>query len=652
MRRFYLTLGILFAGLTLLSCSACRKVPAGGGGDDGSGSSAIEKGSHLADVTYQVNVYSFADSDGDGWGDLNGVTQHLDYFESLGVSALWLSPVQAAMSYHGYDVTDYNAINPKLGTENDFKNLIDKARAKGIDIYMDYVLNHSGSGNAWFTQACADPKSPYRDYYVFSSDPSADVAAGRIDNYAGASQPGMGSWHALSGTEGRLHFRLDWNARTVTVTRSDATAQKSNASASRWLYYGDGVLMGLYETAAGIHEITVDFSSSWGFLIRTSTTSWDGGTKWGGSGRALTLGTPYTINNTTAADITFAGGDYYFASFDKTMPDLNYGPYGTASGSAAFKDLAASADKWIKLGVNGLRLDAVLWIYQKQTAANVAFLKAWYDHCNATYKARGGTGEFYTVAEAWEDNAERMAPYYKGVPSNFNFYYYWTLKDRISKGKGNDFAGTVAYFRGLFRAQNSAFIDAIKLTNHDEDRAASDLGKDPAKEKLAAAVLLTSPGKPYIYQGEELGYWGTKSGGDEYVRAPIKWTRSGSVPTQALNGKVDQSMLTDAISVEAQTADPASLLAVYRKFSEARNTYKALARGEIAEVSSSNNAVALWTMSYDGQTVLVAHNFGSGVASVNVSGYKTGQVLVSNGVVSGNGSSLTLGAYASAVFAQ
>ena len=167
-------------------------------------------------------------------------------------------------------------------------------------------------------------------------------------------------------------------------------------------------------------------------------------------------------------------------------------------------------------------------------------------------------------------------------------------------------------------------------------------------------MLLTSPGKPYIYQGDELGYWGTKSRGDEYVRAPIKWTRGGAVASTALGGKVDNAMLSADISVEAQTADPASLLNVYKDFAQARNTYKALAQGEIQEVSSSNAAVALWTMSYEGQTVLVAHNFGSAIASVNI---PTGEVssdgiLVSNGVVTANGATVTLGAYASAVFAQ
>ncbi|MBQ4175227.1 MAG: hypothetical protein II597_10590, partial [Prevotella sp.] len=66
-------------------------------------------------------------------------------------------------SYHAYDVTDYFSVNPLYGTEQDFKDLIDAAHAKGIKIYMDYVLNHSGKGNAWFKEALADPSSPYRD---------------------------------------------------------------------------------------------------------------------------------------------------------------------------------------------------------------------------------------------------------------------------------------------------------------------------------------------------------------------------------------------------------------------------------------------------------------------------------------------------------
>ena len=638
---------ILLAILPLLAAS-CNKQPQPdpyeGGGEK-----------KLANITYQLNVYSFADSDGDGWGDIKGITQHLDYLDALGASALWLSPIQTSASYHGYDILDYYSINPKLGTEADFKELIDKAAEKNIDIYMDYVLNHSGRGE-WFNEAISSASSPYRSYYVISDNPAADIAAGKIDNFVGSNTPYMGEWHNATsgdiGYKGRLHFCLDWNKKTVTVTETTDAVQASNSSANKWLWIGSAGAVGLYETSSGIYEITINADTDWGFLIRTSTTSWDGGTKWGGNGGSLTFGEPYAINNTQPNDIIFGGSSiWYFAAFDKSMPDLNYGPYDKASQSAAFKDLANSADKWIKMGVNGLRLDAVLWIYQNRATANASFLKQWYDHCNQTYKNRGGQGDIYMVGEAWEETG-KIKEYYKGLPSLFNFSYWWTLKDRISKARGNDFAATVLWFRDQYKPFRSDFIDAIKLSNHDEDRAGSDLNRDKQKMKLAAAVLLTSPGKPFIYQGEELGYWGIKENGDEYIRTPMKWNKDGSVPASALNGKVDYSMVTGSISVEYQLEQEGSVLNTYKKFTRARNSYKALASGEMAEVMCSTNAIALWTMSAEGQTVLVAHNFSGGEYTVDVTGYKTGNVVVSNGNVSASGSSITLGAYASAVYLQ
>jgi glycosidase len=600
----------------------------------------------LSGITYQLNVYSFADSDGDGWGDIRGITQHLDYLDSIGATALWLSPIHESMSYHGYNVNDYFSVSSKLGTEDDLKDLISKAKAKNIAIYLDFVLNHSGKDNDWFRQAMADPSGKYGNYYVFADKPGESVTGG------------MGSWCSTSsgnvGYEGRLHFKLDWSKKTVTVTETTDAPQGSSSSASKWLYYGDGKLAGLYETSSGIFEITLDFKSDWGFLIRTSTTSWDSGTKWGGTtGKKVEFGTPYAINSNPAADITFGGESLsYWASFDASMPDLYYGPHAKASESETFKDMAAAADKWIGMGVAGLRLDAVIWIYQNNTAANVSFLKQWYDRCNSSWKSRGGQGDFYMVGESWCDNAEKMAPYYEGLPSNFNFYYGYTLKDRIGKNKGDDFARTIIYFQNLFRGYRSDFIDATFLSNHDQDRFASDLGRDVAKEKLAGAVLLTSPGKPFVYQGEELGYWGTKSKGDEYVRTPIKWTRSGNVPSTALNGKVDNSMLSAEISVEAQEQSQSSVLRVYRDFAKARNGWKALAKGQIEEIVSPNSAVAMWKMSYEGQTVLVLRNFGSAGPVLPLSNYKTDKLIVSNGMVTVSNGAVALGAYSSAVFLQ
>ena len=133
-----------------------------------------------ADISYQLLLYSFADSDGDGYGDLNGVTQKLDYLNQLGVKALWLSPIHPCMSYHGYDVTDYTKVNPQLGTESDFDRLVTEAHNRGIKIYLDYVMNHTGTAHPWFTEASSSSESPYRNYYSFSEDPKTDIAAGKI----------------------------------------------------------------------------------------------------------------------------------------------------------------------------------------------------------------------------------------------------------------------------------------------------------------------------------------------------------------------------------------------------------------------------------------------------------------------------------------
>ena len=89
-------------------------------------------GTKNAEIAYQLLVYSFADSDGDGIGDFQGIIDKLDYLDSLGVTALWLSPIHPAMSYHGYDVVDYAGVNPDFGTMEDFRALVAEAHERGL----------------------------------------------------------------------------------------------------------------------------------------------------------------------------------------------------------------------------------------------------------------------------------------------------------------------------------------------------------------------------------------------------------------------------------------------------------------------------------------------------------------------------------------
>lgn len=119
---------------------------------------------------YQVFPYSFADSNGDGIGDLNGIMENLDYFsEILGVDCLWLNPINPSPSYHKYDVTDYYAIDRQFGTMQDFENLLSEAKSRNIRILMDLVINHTSSRHPWFINSTIGPAATYREFYVWNT---------------------------------------------------------------------------------------------------------------------------------------------------------------------------------------------------------------------------------------------------------------------------------------------------------------------------------------------------------------------------------------------------------------------------------------------------------------------------------------------------
>jgi len=121
------------------------------------------------DVYYEIFVRSFADSDGNGIGDLNGITQNLDYIEELGATAIWLMPINPSPSYHGYSITDYYDIESDYGTLEDFQNLIDEASLRNIDIIMDLVINHTSDQHPWYISALNSTSSQYRDYYIWNN---------------------------------------------------------------------------------------------------------------------------------------------------------------------------------------------------------------------------------------------------------------------------------------------------------------------------------------------------------------------------------------------------------------------------------------------------------------------------------------------------
>lgn len=154
-------------------------------------------------VIYQIYPRSFCDSNNDGIGDLNGITSKLDYLQDLGVDALWLSPIYPSPDVDfGYDVSDYQTIDPKFGTMQDFDRLVEQARKRGLHIILDLVLNHTSDQHPWFIEAKKSIDNPFHDYYLWR-DPKSD---GSLPNNWQSVFGGKG-WEFVSGVN-RYYYHM------------------------------------------------------------------------------------------------------------------------------------------------------------------------------------------------------------------------------------------------------------------------------------------------------------------------------------------------------------------------------------------------------------------------------------------------------------
>ena len=202
-------------------------------------------------VYYEVFVRSFADSDGDGIGDLRGLIGKLDALNDgdpstqgdLGVTGLWLMPIHPSPSYHGYDVTDYRGVRPEYGTQGDLEALVAAAHQRGMAVIIDFVLNHSSTAHPWFQASSSGPTSPQRDYYRWRADDP------------GWTQPwGAGHvWHPLGGS---YYYGIFWTGMPDLNLANPVVEQEMLEAMRHWLAAGvDGFRVDaarhLFESADG-----------------------------------------------------------------------------------------------------------------------------------------------------------------------------------------------------------------------------------------------------------------------------------------------------------------------------------------------------------------------------------------------------------------
>lgn len=439
-------------------------------------------------VCYEVFVRSFYDSDGDGIGDLKGLIQKLDYINDgnpssrtdLGASCIWLMPVTASPSYHGYDVTDYYRVEPAYGTNDDFKRLVTEAHRRGIKVLVDMVLNHSSSAHPYFQAALRDTASPYRNWYRFSPSPL-----------------GKGPWGAEA-----------WHRSPVR-------------------------------------------------------------------------------------------NEYYYGAFSPGMPDLDYHT------PAVREEAKRIATFWLReMGVDGFRLDAIPYLVEDGEClmgcpGTHAFLREYAAHI------RSIAPDAYTVGEAW-GNIDAVLPYYPDqLTSQFAFEIADSLLTAVRRGSAG---GMLA---GYLRLQDTlpAYRWSPLLSNHDGTRTMTVLAGDVGRAKLAATLLLTLPGLPFVYYGEEIGMTGDKP--DPRLRTPMQWSagQAGGFSTGTPWERLQAD--SQARNVEDESADPGSVLALYRRLIHLRHANAALAAGRLVPLTATSPQVVAYLRRMEGHVTLVVGNLGA-----------------------------------------
>lgn len=449
-------------------------------------------------VFYEVFVRSFADSNGDGIGDLQGLISKLDYLndgnprtsQDLGVDALWLMPVFQSPSYHGYDVVDYETIEADYGTNADFERLLAEAHRRGIRIIVDFVMNHSSSQHPWFVDSASGPAAAHRDWYVWRADDP------------GWTQP------------------------------------------------------------------------------------------WGGTNRVWHQ----------------KNGAYYYGVFWGGMPDLNF------STPAVRREMERLAAFWIQKGVDGFRLDATRHLFANGPGDQQNDQPETFEYLGEfSATVRRASPRAVLVGENWTETPA-IAKYYGVLPMSFNFPLAAAIVEGVESGEAS---GIAAKISEVIDAYPPGANDVPFLTNHDMIRLATQLGSDPAKLESAAAVLLTLPGTPFLYYGEEVGLEnGSTSGSDELKRTPMPWDASPGGGFTTGRPWYAFSPGRETANVASQTGDSASLLSHYRRLIRARKASAALRLGGLDKLrllSPENRSAQLlaFVREQGKERVLVVHNLGT-----------------------------------------
>ncbi len=483
-------------------------------------------------VFYEVLVRSFADSNGDGVGDLRGLASKLDYLEWLGVDCLWLPPFfTSPLRDGGYDVSDFKGVLPDFGTIEDFQFFLDAAHARGLRVIVDFVMNHTSDQHPWFQASRLDRDGPYGDFYVW-----ADTDEGYPD------------------------------ARVIFV----------DTEASNWTF--DPVRK-----------------------------------------------------------------QYFWHRFFGHQPDLNFD--NPAVQEAAIESLRF----WLDLGIDGIRLDAVPYLYEREgtNCENLpethTFLKRIRKVIDDEYVDR----VLLCEANQWPADVVEYFGDYSVGGDECHMAFHFPAMPRIFMAVRRESRYPISEILAQTPAIPENCQWGIFLRNHDEltlemvtdeerDYMWVEYAKDPRMKanigirrrlaplldndtntmELFTALLLSLPGSPVIYYGDEIGMGDNIWLGDrDGVRTPMQWTPDRNAGFSTCDpGRLTLPLVMDAIhgyqikNVESQLANTSSLLHWTRRMIQARKENPAFGLGSFADLGGSNPCVIAYVRQLGDDTMLCVNN--------------------------------------------
>jgi maltose alpha-D-glucosyltransferase / alpha-amylase len=479
-------------------------------------------------VFYEVLVRGFADSNGDGAGDLPGLTSKLDYLQWLGVDCLWLPPFYASpLRDGGYDVSDFCAVLPEFGTIEDFRHFLGAAHARGIRVIIDFVMNHTSDQHPWFQSSRSDPDGPYGDFYVWR-----DTDEGYPD------------------------------ARVIFV----------DTEVSNWTFDP----------------------------IRKQ---------------------------------------YFWHRFFSHQPDLNFE-------NPVVQDSVLDALRfWLDLGIDGFRLDAVPYLFEAE-GTNCENLPKTHEFLR---RVRAVIDDEYPgrvmLCEANQWPADVVEYFGKGDECHMAFHF--PVMPRLFMAVRRESRFPVSEIMAQTPELPEHCQWGIFLRNHDEltlemvaederdymwteyatdprmkanigirRRLAPLLDNDTDQLELFTALLLSLPGSPVLYYGDEIGMGDNIWLGDrDGVRTPMQWTPDRNAGFSTCDpGRLNLPVVMDpvygyqTVNVEAEMRNTASLLHWTRRMIEVRKEHPTFGLGTFGEIGSRNPTVLCYVREFGDDVVLCVNN--------------------------------------------